>query len=853
MTLKSLIFTCVLLLLSLPSGGAFAQTVGPGVAVTGVVLDQTGAVLPGAAVDLADAEGAVVRSTTTDGRGEFHFDAVPAGQYDLRAAFTGFKDRSTRMRVGARAPGPQRLVLSLTDVRQEITVGSGGAEVGANASNNLDAVGLDREALDSLPVLDQDVIATMSRFLDSGSIGSGGPTIVVNGMEVSALRVSASAIQQIKINQDPYSAEYARPGRGRIEILTKPGGQEYEGEGNLVLRDARFDARNAFALKQPPEQKRIFEGVFGGPVGHRGKTSFVLSANDNSDDQRAEVFAIGPAGPIRDIAPQQRREALVSLSINHQVSDKTMISVRPTYEYEQNQNRGVGGTTLASAGTTFTHHEQQVTYTQQTTLRQSLLNQFQILFGHEREPTLSASQARGIVVAGAFTSGGQGDLVLTEVHTQMTESLVWIKGHHQVQTGFQLPDWSRRGFFDRTNFNGTYYFSGLDTYAAGLPYSFVQQQGNGDLAFLEKQVGTYVKDDWQVRPGLSASMGVRYDWQNYFHDSNNFAPRGSIAFAPGNSKANVIRAGLGLFNDRSGPAVIADLLHTRQGKLVRYVISNPAYPEPFPSGVAVASQPPSIVQLARDVQIPQTVQYSVAIDHQLRKTLTLSIGYTGTRGYHLLRSRDINAPTPPFYTSRPNPAYGAVREIESDGRQSTRSLQVTLRGRTGRWFNGQTQYTWSRAYNDTNGLNSYPANDNDLTGEWSRADFDRAHRLLLLGGVNPGHFVAVGVGLTLNSAGPYTETLGGDIYGNGRGRARPLGIARNSLDGAGFSQLDLRLSRDVKAGKAGRTVTFALDGFNVLNRVNYGTFVGTVDSPLFGRPVSARAPRQLQLTARVKF
>src|SRR5207237_6576223 len=173
-------------------------------------------------------------------------------------------------------------------------------------------------------------------------------------------------------------------------------------------------------------------------------------------------------------------------------------------EYEESQNRGVGGTTLASAGTTFTHHEQQVTYTQQTTLRPSLLNQFQVLFGHEREPTLSASPARGIVVAGAFTSGGQGDVVQTEVHTQLTESVVWIKGHHQVQTGFQLPDWSRRGFFDRTNFNGTYYFSGLDTYAAGRPYSFIQQQGNGDVVSLEKQVGTYIKDDWQVLAGLCA-------------------------------------------------------------------------------------------------------------------------------------------------------------------------------------------------------------------------------------------------------------------------------------------------------------------------------------------------------------
>jgi hypothetical protein len=178
-----------------------------------------------------------------------------------------------------------------------------------------------------------------------------------------------------------------------------------------------------------------------------------------------------------------------------------------------------------------------------------------------------------------------------------------------------------------------------------------------------------------------------------------------------------------------------------------------------------------------------------------------------------------------------------------------------MRGRVGRWFNGQTQYTWSRAYNDTNGINSYPANDYDLTGEWARADFDRPHRFLLLGSVNPGRVVDLGVGLTLSSAGVYTETIGADVYNNGRGRARPVGVARNSLEGAGFAQLDLRLSRQVKmaGGKAGPTMTLALDGFNVLNQVNYGTFVGTAGSPLFGQPVSARPPRQLQMSARVKF
>src|SRR4029077_11492575 len=242
---------------------------------------------------------------------------------------------------------------------------------------------------------------------------------------------------------------------------------------------------------------------------------------------------------------------------------------------------------LASAGTTFRHHEQQVTYTQQTIFRPTLLNQFQMLFGHEREPTTSRSAERGIVVAGAFTGGGgQNDLVRTETHINLTESLAWTTGRHTVQAGFQLPDWSRRGFFDRSNFGGTFYFSSLDAYAARTPYAFIQQQGNGDLALLEKQVGTYIKDDWQVRPGVSVGLGLRYDWQNYFRDNNNIAPRLSLAYAPGNTKTTCVRAGRAIFTDRTGVVTIADVLHSQPGGLTRYVVSYPGYPDPFVSAAA---------------------------------------------------------------------------------------------------------------------------------------------------------------------------------------------------------------------------------------------------------------------------
>jgi hypothetical protein len=285
------------------------------------------------------------------------------------------------------------------------------------------------------------------------------------------------------------------------------------------------------------------------------------------------------------------------------------------------------------------------------------------------------------------------------------------------------------------------------------------------------------------------------------------------------------------------------------------VVTDPGYPDPFASAAAAAAQPPSIVRLAPDVQIPQTVQYSVGLDHQLQKALTLSLTYTGARGYHLFRSRDVNAPLPPLYLARPDASYGAIRQVESTGRQQTDSLQVTMRGKVSRWFSGQMQYTLSRGDNDTNGIGSFPANDYDLSGEWARADFDRRHRFNLLGRTTAIKLFDLGVGLSMNSGGPYNETLGLDLFNNGRGRARPAGVPRNSLETTGFASLDIRASRDIKlgAGKDAREVTLGFDAFNVLNHVNYGSFVGTLSSPLFGQPVTARAARQLQFSARMKF
>ncbi len=65
-------------------------------------------------------------------------------------------------------------------------------------------------------------------------MATGGVTLIVDGVEANSAGVSASAIQELKINQNPYTAEFSRPGRGRIEIITKPGSTD--GAFNFLFR-----------------------------------------------------------------------------------------------------------------------------------------------------------------------------------------------------------------------------------------------------------------------------------------------------------------------------------------------------------------------------------------------------------------------------------------------------------------------------------------------------------------------------------------------------------------------------------------------------------------------------------------
>ena len=412
-----------------------------------------------------------------------------------------------------------------------------------------------------------------------------GVTLVVDGVEANSVGVSASAIKEVKINNDPYSAEFFRPGRGRIEVTTKPGEPEFHGGFNFTFRDYHLNARDPFALVRPPEQRRIYEGVFTGPILGSARTTFLISIDRNEEDLQAVVNAIGPNGPIQENVAAPVRNLLVAGVITHFFSDTNSFNLRYSYQDQKQLNQGVGGITLPEAGTNNSSRESDLVYTQSTVLSAKMVNQFRVLLGKEMQPTDSISPGPKIVVNDSFISGGaQADSLRREHHISLTEVVSYSSGRHFIKTGLNVPDWSNRGFENNTNNVGTFFFSSLTDFQAGKPASFRQQVGNGHVNFLEKVIGGFVQDDFRFRPNLMFSAGLRYDWQNYFHNNNNFAPRVSFAYSPGKDQKTVIRGGAGVFYDRTGPRPIIDLLLFNGQKLKLFEIPNPGFPNPFAGG-----------------------------------------------------------------------------------------------------------------------------------------------------------------------------------------------------------------------------------------------------------------------------
>src|SRR5579862_753379 len=254
------------------SAAIFGQP-GSGV-VRGVVTDESGALVPAAKVTVSNAAGPV-RSVTAADDGNYSITGIPPGKYAVQASSPGLvQAQPVSVDVsGGVQPVTLNLQLRVAAEKQEVTVQENpGPTISVDPSQNAGALilrGADLEALSD----DPDDLQADLQALAGPAAGPSGGQIYIDGFTGGTLPAKDS-IREIRINQNPFSAEFDKLGYGRIEILTKPGSDKFHGNVNADLGDAIFDARNPYAAQKAPFVQREFGGTVSGPINK--KASFFL-------------------------------------------------------------------------------------------------------------------------------------------------------------------------------------------------------------------------------------------------------------------------------------------------------------------------------------------------------------------------------------------------------------------------------------------------------------------------------------------------------------------------------------------------------------------------------------------------
>ena len=183
------------------AAAALPQTVRQRPALTGALIDPADRPVAGIAISLVSGSGGQQAFTVPDGA--FRFEDLVPGAYRLRATVPGFNPVDRMVRVGNRPVSRVVLRLVLAPVKEEVFVRGEDARVNTDAGGNLYAVSVVHGLLENLPILGLDYLAALARFLDPGSPGGAGTSLIVDGMEARNVGVTPSAIQEIKINQNP--------------------------------------------------------------------------------------------------------------------------------------------------------------------------------------------------------------------------------------------------------------------------------------------------------------------------------------------------------------------------------------------------------------------------------------------------------------------------------------------------------------------------------------------------------------------------------------------------------------------------------------------------------------------------
>lgn len=849
--------------------------------------------MPGTTVTLVSPDGAR-RDAAADASAEYRFERITPGQYSIEAAATGFAPfRSDPITVIAGETAAVNIQLALTVV-EEVTV-TDTEEISTAPDDNASAVVLRTEEIEALPDDPEELAAALQALAGPGA-GPEGGEIFIDGFSGGSMP-RRDSIREIRINRNPFSSEFDRLGLGRIEILTKPGTEDFHGEVEFDFEDESLNSRNPFASNRPPFQRRNFEFELSGPI-IRNRLSFFFDVEHRSIENNALINAL-TLGPDLSVVPFSRAVRVPSRSTEFSprfdlaISERHTLSGRYSFERSGRTNTGLGGFDLPSRAYESSDSEHLFRLTDTIVLSPSMINETRFQFIRRRREQTGDSSMPTIRVLDSFTSGGAniGVSLADDDRLELQNYTSYTRGRHAMKFGLRYR-YIRLNDISERNFAGTFTFTSLDQYRdtildlpGAVPTQFSIAGGDPAASVSRSDVGVFFQDDWRARPDLTLSFGLRYENQTNISSSGDLAPRFSFAYSPGGGQRpkTVIRGGVGVFYNRFGEGLTLQTIRFDGISQRQFVVTDPAILDSViftPDGV---TNVPNIAELTAfalpqttriispDLVSPRTVQAVASIERQLGFETTVSATYTHTRIRRMLRSRNINAPV---LGVRPIPDAGNIFQYESTGRLDQDQLIFNVRSRFHRRVSIFGNYSIGRARSDTDGAGTFPADQFDLDGEYGNSLLDVRHSFVVGGRFETIWGIRVNPFVTYRSGVPFNIVTGTDLNGDTIFNDRPafatdlnepgiiisrfgafdptpepgdIIIPRNFGRGPSYFNVNLRLAKEFEfgersSGSGGRrdsrySIELSAQIRNLFNTVNGGSPVGNLRSSFFGQSV----------------
>jgi hypothetical protein len=807
------------------SGAAFAQTTGA--TLLGTIVDEQGAVLPGAAITVTNTETGWNRVVVTNERGYYRAAALPPGKYEMKIEISGFRaEVRSGMTLTIGQEATINITLKLSNVQETITV-TGESPIVETTKSTMGTT-INRSQLDNLPIPGRDF--TQLAQLTPGVTGVGGGglntggqlsrnnTFLIDGVSNDEVALnttrgsmSLETVREYVVMASQFAAEYGQASGAIVSVVTRSGTNRVEGRAFLFERDKSLAAqsfllRDQGNLTKAPFSQQRYGGSLGGPIildklhyfgayeGLRQREVSIVTVPSNI----LQAFGYNPnetTYPLKNDGNQP------FFKIDAQLNQQQTLSVRYRFDQTKTIGSNIGGSNPKEMGYDYAYRNQDLGLSHTWIMSGRALNEARFVFstelrwdtvdGYASSPN-ALSINRPSISLGKSNNMPQGDKAR---YLSFIDNFTYTIGSHNLKAGVSMIRLVDDAYF-LGNKDGTF------TFTTDLPfdpnnkatYPTQYQQNIGDWLDheLDQIYGGFIQDAWRLKPNFTLNLGLRYDvetaWshanvmrvadastnyapvpQKVGNDYNNVQPRVGFAWDPWNNGKTAVRGGYGMYYDQTFLNITGNVSVSTKARGI--IVKNPSYPDPFQSGSQSAPAPTATVA-APDIQVPSTRTLSIGVKREVIPGLAVSADFVNTRGMNLFWGHDVNWNS--TTASRINPNWQTVTAYTTSGDSWSNALLVSVdRRASGHTPGFGIAYTLSKTTRNVEDFGSTPQDMNNLDADKSLASNDRRHQVVAnITWMLPYDF-QIGALMQARTGRPVNITTGQDNNGDGRTNDRP--------------------------------------------------------------------------------